>query len=337
MFYWRKRTILGTGIGLSISLLALWLVVRWAGWSTLAETFSELKLSMIALSVLFYLISMAARTLAWRVMLGEGLSFWTVLGALNEGYLLNNLLPLRLGEIGRAVLVGKKPGMTIPGALSSIMVERLFDVALALALFVGLLPYAAGLKGIGQNSIFALVFLVLAVSVVSIAWWNPAGVDHLLSLFPGGNRLWVPLWSRFRQGLQELRSARRFALSLFFMVSSWALAGFEYWFMLKAVIPDAQLLWAFFMLTVTLIGVAVPSLPGYIGVFEAAGVIALSVFNVPPGQALVATLLIHAMVFVVASGIGILALLREGETLALLVEQIRTWMQTSQTSVVDQA
>jgi uncharacterized protein (TIRG00374 family) len=337
MFYWRKRTLVGTGIGLIVSLLALWLVLRWAGWSTLAGTFADLHLGMVGLSIALYLISMAARTLAWRVMLGETLPFWTVLGALNEGYLLNNLLPLRLGEIGRAVLVGKKPGMTIPGALSSIMVERLFDVALALALFVGLLPYAAGLEGVGQNSIFAVAFLIMAILMVSVAWWKPEWMDRFLGRFPGGERMWVPLWSRFRQGLVGLRSARRFALSLLFMLTSWILAGFEYWFMLKAVIPEAQLLWAYFMLTVTLIGVAVPSLPGYIGVFEAAGVIALSVFDVPAGQALVATLLIHAMVFIVASSIGIVALLREGETLAMLLDQVRTWIKSDQTTVVDQA
>jgi uncharacterized protein (TIRG00374 family) len=337
MFVWRKRTILGTFLGLIVSLTAFWLVIRWAGWSTLAGHFSDLKFSMIALSILIYLISMAARTLAWRVMLGEGLPFWTVLGALNEGYLLNNILPLRLGEIGRAVLVGKKPGMTIPGALSSIMVERLFDVALALALFVGLLPYAAGLEGIAQNSAIALGFLLLALIVVIIAWWNPAWLDRLIVRIPGGERLWNPLWSRFREGLQRLRSARRFALSLAFMLLSWALAGFEYWFMLKAVIPEAELLWAFFMLTVTLIGVAVPSLPGYIGVFEAAGVIALSVFDVVPGQALVATLLIHAMVYLVASSFGLIALLREGETLSLLVEQVKNWMQTDNATLVDGA
>jgi uncharacterized membrane protein YbhN (UPF0104 family) len=335
MLVWRKRTIIGTIAGLLISLVTLWLVVRWAGWTTLSSHFLELNYSMIALSVLFYLVSMAMRTLAWRMMLGEGLSFWQVLGALNEGYLLNNVLPLRMGEIGRAVLVGKKPGLTIPGALSSIMVERLFDVALALSLFLGLLPYAAGLEGIGQNSAFAFLFLILALLVVVLAWWNPAWFDWIIARLPGGRQLWQPLWLRFREGLQQFRSGRRFVLSLLFMLTSWLLAGFEYWFMLKAVIPEAELLWAFFMLTVTLIGVAVPSLPGYIGVFEAAGVVALSVFNVPASQALVATLLLHGMVYLVASSIGLVALLGEGETLTLLVNQVRDWIVANEPNTVD--
>ncbi len=335
MFVWRKRTIIGTIAGLLISLITLWLVVRWAGWATLSVHFNNLDYSMIALSVLLYLISMAARTLAWRVMLGEGLNFWQVLGALNEGYLLNNLLPLRLGEVGRAVLVGKKPGLTIPGALSSIMVERLFDVALALSLFVGLVPYAAGIEAVGQNSIFAFVFLILALIVLVVAWWSPHWLDRIIARLPGGGQLWQPLWKRFREGLQQLRSGRRFALSLCFMVGSWILAGFEYWFMLRAVIPEAELLWAFFMLTITLIGVAVPSLPGYIGVFEAAGVVALSVFGVPASQALVATLLIHGMVYLVASSIGLVALLGEGETLTLLVKQVHEWIESNETNPVN--
>lgn len=110
------------------------------------------------------------------------------------------------------------------------------------------------------------------------------------------------------------------------MALSWGLAGLEYWFVIRSLFPQAELIWAYFMLPVTLLGVAVPSSPGFIGIFEAAGVFALSVFGVPKDRALAAALVLHGIVFVIGSGLGALALVGDGETLTGLYREAQGWL-----------
>jgi uncharacterized membrane protein YbhN (UPF0104 family) len=115
-------------------------------------------------------------------------------------------------------------------------------------------------------------------------------------------------------------------LSFSWMVLSWTLAGVEYWLVLRAFIPSGVPLWATFMLTMTLLGVAVPSSPGYIGVFEATGFLALSVFGVQSDTALTAKLSLHAMVFSIATALGAAALVAASETLEGVHRQTRDWL-----------
>jgi uncharacterized membrane protein YbhN (UPF0104 family) len=78
---------------------------------------------------------------------------------------------------------------------------------------------------------------------------------------------------------------------------------------------------------VTLLGGAIPSTPGYLGVFEAAGVLALSTFGVLESEALAVTLLLHGIVYILGSGFGLIAMLREGETISSLSRRLSTWRQ----------
>ncbi len=71
-------------------------------------------------------------------------------------------------------------------------------------------------------------------------------------------------------GFSSLADPRRFVSVFGWMALSWVLAVFVHYFVLKAYAPEAQVLWAAFALGVAALGVAIPSSPGAIGVYEAA-------------------------------------------------------------------
>jgi uncharacterized protein (TIRG00374 family) len=322
----RSRTLLGLILGLIISALALALAIRWSGWQQLRLALTEVDLRFVLLAVFVFLLSMMARAAAWQALLNWRFPYLRVISVLNEGYLLNNVLPWRLGEFGRAILLGRQPDASVLSVLSSILTERLYDMILAVSLLMVLLPFAADLPG-ARNTAFllAIVVLILFAALFILVRRSP-WVEKVLAQFPGGIDRWGPIWRQLRIGLRALEDRRVFRASAFFMIVSWALAGVEYWLVIRAVVPGVNLIWAYFMLTITLLGVAVPSSPGYIGVFEAAGVIALSVFHVPHAEALAAAIILHAMVYLVASGLGLLAMMTEGETLASLYVRVQGWL-----------
>jgi uncharacterized protein (TIRG00374 family) len=314
----------GLLFGLLISALAAYLVLQWAGWEPLVEALRQVDLQLIALAVIIFLLSMLARSLCWRELLDREYSLLQVLAALNEGYLLNNMLPWRLGEFGRAILLGRKGKKGTLNVLATIFVERMLDVFIAFSILIALLPTAAGLPEARRTGFILAGILIAGAVVVWILLRESTWIHWFLARLPGNKDRWVGMWDRLQSGLMVLREPDRLLRSLSWLMISWFLAGIEYWLVLRAFLPQASLLWAYFMLTVTLLGIAIPSSPGFIGVFEAAGVIALSVFGVPRGDALAASLMIHGIVYLVGSALGAVAMTREGDTLVGIYRQIRT-------------
>ncbi len=319
----QRRTSLGLVIGAGISLTALILVIRWAGWTELISALGDVQWTLFGVAVLVFLLSMLARALSWRSLLQDQYPLLRVLAVLNEGYLINHVLPWRLGEVGRAVLLAGKGNDSILRVLSSILVERMYDLFFALVFLALLLPEAAGLEGLTRNALFIAAILALAITVLVIFVKRPEWMRAIISRLPGPRARLLSLWEQMQVGLVALRDLRIFIRSFGWMLTSWVLAAFEYGLVLKAVIPDASIHWAFFMLPVTLLGGAIPSTPGYLGVYEAAGVLALSIFGVPESQALAVTLLLHGIVYILGSGFGLIALTSEGETITGLRQRLR--------------
>jgi uncharacterized protein (TIRG00374 family) len=308
---------------LVISVIALLLAFRWAGFQALKEALTTIDLTFVFLALITYILSMFFRVAAWRVLLQRSVTIRRVFAVLNQGYLLNNVLPWRLGELGRAILLGRRPHLTVQGVLASIFVERLYDIILALGLFAALIPYAVGLPGISRSVSFSGGVIGLGVLGLFLLLRYPDFLLRIIDLLPGGREKWQSHLDRFREGLVSIRSPRIAMVSFLFLLISWLLAGFQYWFVLRSIVAEAQVHWAFFMLTITMLGVTIPSSPGYVGVYEAAGVLALSTFNVPEGQALAATLVMHTMVYIISSAIGAIAFIGEGETIWQILLQVR--------------
>ena len=106
---------------------------------------------------------------------------------MNAGYLLNNILPFRLGEFGRAVLLGGKndKGISSLEVLSSIVVERVIDVFIAFALFLGTLSLVT-VEGSGKViSLVAVGILILIFIILAFFAKNKDRVFNWLELRKG--------------------------------------------------------------------------------------------------------------------------------------------------------
>jgi hypothetical protein len=101
------------------------------------------------------------------------------------------------------------------------------------------------------------------------------------------------------------------------------MAILAHYFILLAFIPQATLLWMVFAISVAMIGVALPSSPGFIGVYEAAYVGALSVYGVTYENALAFALVDHVFYIGLTGGVGSYALIREGLSLSQLVRRVQ--------------
>lgn len=315
-------------IGLLISGIFIFLALRQANLAAVGAALSTAHFGYVALTGIALVGTIALRGLRWSILTQERLTITDAFWLFNIGFMFNNVLPARLGEFVRALLAGRRPHMRFTSALSSIVVERLFDMVsvvalLALSLLTLPLPRWAITAGIAMGSGALVGMIMLAVAARHP---GPALVvgSRLLSLVPGvdaerSERLIGP----FIQGLGGLSDGRTFGLGLGVSLAAWLASGATAWLLLIAFWGDAPLIEGMLAVAAAGLGVTIPAAPSGVGPFEAAviGVLGIVGRDLDVSRSYAFTL--HGLNFAITSVLGLLGLMREGVTFRQVAQEAR--------------
>lgn len=320
--------------GVLISAVALFVVFRLARWEGLSTAFTTIRWQYIGLSGLFTLAFLVVRSAAWWVLLDNRPSFKETFLVINEGYLLNNLFPLRAGEIGRAVIMGQMTGWGPFHVLSTIIIERAFDMLLAAGMLLGTLPFVLGAVSWGKPvAIVTLLVMGCGLLVLFLMARNRATVDRLIEKY--GSR-WafvhkyvVPQMEKLLDGLGALANPKQFFLALGLIVLCWIIAIFQYYVVILPILPGAPVWYGAFTVTVLALGVAIPSAPAALGVFEAAIVGAMAVLGIDNATALAVGICLHFLQFVITGIFGFIGLIIQRRSLGALFSETRLRQETN--------
>lgn len=313
--------------GLIISAISLAIVLSLIDLKKFTEAIQQANTIYLAVGAAISVSWLFMRGVVWRTLLRERASYADVFWTLNEGYLLNNILPFRLGEIGRSFLLARKAHLTFWEVLSSVVIERTLDMAMAVSIFLCTLPFVVGVAwavpaagGIGVLVVLGLMALYalarnrqLVLSAVGRAGVRWPIVNRLT-----GNRL-----GAFLDGLSILTDLQRFGQALLWMVLNWVMTAAMYYLLMLAFFPQARPLWAAFTLGAAALSIAAPSSPGAIGVFEAAVVGALAIFDPNHSAAAAFAFFVHLFNYLGSGVFGIYAFSKEGETIVNLYRELR--------------
>lgn len=312
--------------GVLISIVALAVVIQLAGWQDIELAFTAVRPLNLGAATLLTVMSLGLRAVAWRALLDWKASFRQAFFIICEGYLLNNLFPLRAGEIGRAVIMGRVSGLGSMHVLSTVVIERAFDLAIAASLLLGTLPLALEIDWAYPVSIatISVVVLGLASMYFMARYHQPvqAFAELVSERIPVVKRMILPRFIAFLRGLTILTRPSQFFISLGLIALGWVGWVTIYYIMLLGIAPDAPFWWGVFVNSVLALGVALPSAPAALGVFEASIVGALSILGVTAG-ALGFALLMHLFQFVLTAVLGFIGLLQEGRSISSLLLDIR--------------
>lgn len=313
--------------GVLISIVALFLVFQLTTFQDLARAFSQVRPLNLAIAVIISVASMLVRGAAWKVLLNNRPTLFQSFFMINEGYLLNNLFPLRAGEIGRAVFMGKAINVSPFHVLSSIIIERAFDLIVAAAMLLSTLPLVLKVewaRPAGTATLGLMLLLILALYLMA----RFSDKVHALALKIGGrwklfNRIVIPQLDSLLDGLSALTNWRQFMLSVFLIGLTWVGWLSVYYVMILPIAPNAPLWWALFADSILALGVAVPSAPAGLGVYEAAMVLALTVLGIAQPVALAYAIIMHFMQFAITGLFGLWGLLRERRSIRTLFSEIQ--------------
>jgi uncharacterized protein (TIRG00374 family) len=312
----------GTVISLLLVALILHYVNLGAVWIALGKADVRLLALALAGSICFLLV----RAIIWRTLLQNRPSYLVTFFCMSEGYLMNNFLPFRLGEVGRVFLLSRKTDMRFMEILPTVVVERVMDLFFSAAILVVSVPFVLGVSGADRigyivGSLVLAVLIGLFVLVKKRVW--ALEIFHKLSLrWPKLQKVGGSLLESFFEGLAVLTDYRLFLRFLFWMTMDWTIATVQYFILILAFFPQARLTWAMFSLGVAAFGNAIPSLPGAIGTLDGAVVYTFTVLkqNIDTAAALVVVMRLFNYL---STGVpALFALSREGQTLAGLYRDV---------------
>ena len=313
------------GLAVSVALLA-WVLHRInlrEVWEYARHANSWLLLATVTLAT----VTFPVRAIRWRLILrdadGHRFPLLPLWHATAIGFMANNLLPARAGEFARAYVATRQLPVPFTTALASIGVERVFDALvmlglMAVAIAAPSFPAHALVGGRSFSAVAgsaALVFgavLLLAVLVVHRpAPWLAFFERIARRLLPAPAAGRVMQWAEgIVAGLTVLKSPTRLAGVVAWSLVLWLKNAAAFAVCFRAFGLDVPLEAALLLQGIIGFGVAVPSTPGFVGVFEAATLLTLRLYGVDSSLAVSYALTYHVTTFIPITLLGFWSLSR---------------------------
>ena len=298
--------------GLVFGAVCLWLALRIVGTLDLSQAIDAVQPWWIVVALALYTIDVALRVKRWQLLLHDTLplTYGQVAKALIIGYMVNNLLPARLGEIYRADFVKRHYGGSRSSTLGSIVVERLLDgIAVVLSLSVGLLILFLN-RGIDSSILTTLAIVAASgcsVALMVVVWFHRA--ERIFNRIP-----WQWLVLRLREFGSTFQAVRTpgFRYPVALTGTIYTVEALVIWSALNAAAIDVGLAGALVVLGTGVLSTLLPTAPGYVGNLQVAYIFALAPFGYEASSAFVAATISQIFLSGITVVCGLLIMLSMG-------------------------
>jgi uncharacterized protein (TIRG00374 family) len=276
---------------------------------------------LIVPAIGLYFIGVWLRSARWGLLLPEHhVHTSTLFRALVVGFTVNNLLPLRMGEIARAYLLARWCRIPYGATVASLLVERVLDgLSLAMLLLIALtvVPAPGYLLAVG---VLAAAGFLTGAALLALAAWRSSAVTVLATfvarLLPPklGDRV-VGLAGSFARSLALVHDPLRLLRLLGLSLLAWCFElGLFFVLLLSFGLPGGYPL-ALLVGSAANFATLVPSSPGYVGTFDGVLINVLrDVAGIAAGQAAAYDVVVHTALFLPVVLVGTLVLWRSHVT-----------------------
>jgi uncharacterized protein (TIRG00374 family) len=324
----RVRTVL-------ILLLTFGLLGYFLRNADMAQVWAEIRRArpdLLAGAVLITGLTYVLRALRWQYVLAPlgATHFSNAFRATVIGFAATFLLPARAGEVIRPLLLARREGLPATATFATIILERLMDMVTVLLLFAVFVltadpatmsAHPAHLARVKAGGLLAAAAAVLALTAASVAAGHPERLGRwalrIERVLPAKlARMVATFVESFTQGLGVMRQPRRLLVSLALSIPLWLSIAAGIWLTSLAFHITLPYVGSFLVMTILVVGVAMPT-PGAVGGFHAAYQIGVqSFFGAPDDRAIGAAIVLHAVSFVPVTLLGLYFMARDGLSLS---------------------
>lgn len=288
----KKKIALVVGVGISI--LCLWLILKRVEFDKLIAVFGSLKWGWVLLCTAIFYLSMHFRAVRWRLFFPPKSNVTTkgVLGPMYLGYTLNSIFPARAGEFARAIIVGRREKVPVAASFATVVSERAIDsltVLIALLLVFAFVPFgdtshtmsvmgndltlsAAALKALCQKKIVP-IFCVLLVGILLLMnkWFCNlvlTTLDKMTFLPKKLIDFGKHVIESFALGFESLKNPRLMFWITIHSVLVWGLCALSVAVIFPAFGIPISFMQGLAIVVIVCVAILIPATPGYWGPYE---------------------------------------------------------------------
>ena len=308
-----RRALLRATLGMTVSVVALWILLRSVDVGAALQVLATADPAWVAVMLVTVLIDVSARGARWQVLLAPlaAIPYRRVLGYTFVGYLANNILPARLGELVRSHALGEGEHVSRTTVLGTVVVERVVDTVIVVGL-AALSVVVLSVRGVMTSAVLlgaAFVALLVVGLGLAMALHRLPGADRVMRFASRWPRI-VELARRLREGLAVASRPRTLSGALAFSAVAWTASILTFLAGAQAVGVELSLAEGALLTSGVALATIVPSGPGYLGTFELTAVGIMASFGVDRDSAFAAALLVHAMILGVTTVGGVVSTIR---------------------------
>ena len=340
-----KKVILSLLIGFILSVGGFYLAFRNVPANELIAYLTQINYLWALPSFGLIVLSFVLRVIRWQVILGPAkkIRFWSGFHPVMIAFTINCILPGRVGELARPAILMKKENVRFSTGLATVAMERAFDITMIIGLFLMVyrwIDFDPNTQvGLGNTTLEAIVagmfqlglVLILGMLLVSLQWSRA----RIIQLILNGPKLLffcsarskekisdaickpvVNLIENFAIGFALIHSPIRILICLGLSVLIWLIAASSYYvFSLGCPGIDLSISEMIAVMVIICVFIALPSVPGYWGMWEVGGIFAMMMFGVSQKEAAGFTLANHAMQIIPVILIGFVSAIYTGVNL----------------------
>lgn len=315
------KRLLGVLLGLAVAGAGFWWALRNTSWEELGDRFAggnylTLPVMLLCLAGFYWL-----KAIRWSYLLRpiRPMPSSSLLSPLLIGFAANNLLPAHLGEFVRVYVLRQRDGLPAPAVLSTVVLERVFDLLAILALFAVGISMSREIPdqyvtaawiitgGCVGAVICAVIYLVFTNACIAFATFV---LRRLLRLPEGLSAKVLNLMTTAGDGLKSIRSAGAVAVIAATSIAQWALNGLIAWLSLVTFRSETGIAGGLVVTGVTALAVMIPGPPGYFGLIQSAFLLAIGAISSNPDENTVfaASMYYHMSMYIPVTALGLYCL-----------------------------
>lgn len=313
-------------IGIFFSIAALWIFFTQAPPDQMLTAFAHMKAWYLIPVIIIYLFNYVIRAIRWKYLMKPvgDIPFKPLFSSVMLGFLANNILPAHLGEVVRAVVIGRSQNVSISASMATIVMERVYDgltilLMLLIVVFFMDVPDWLRLGGWAGLAFFG-GFLVL---LQAFRWQRERSLKVLAAILKPLPEKWsekvIATADAFTQGL-AITSAKDLLMVGVLSIALWANLIAWAWLLMPAFSIYLGPIYAIFIEVVLALALVIPAAPGFVGTFHLGAQMCLVGFGISENVAGSYAMMLWLTHFVPTTLVGLYYLKRAGMSLSSLTK-----------------
>jgi uncharacterized protein (TIRG00374 family) len=296
-----KRKLL---LGIVVSAIFLFLALRGIDWGAFRDAFANARYQYLIPGVIATMLGHFSRAVRWKFMMTpvKDCRIGPLWSATAIAFMVNNLVPARLGEFIRAIAIGRTERVSKSASFATIVYERVVDVFVLVVLIWYCSVRVSAPGWLERSSEILIVFNValFVLLYVMVRWRRRfrAMLARLMRPLPtAAQRRVHGSADSFIDGLRVVSEPRAALPITVFSVAVWGFAVLGVYFCVLAMNLNLPFLASVFVIVLVSLGSMIPSAPAFVGTYQYACVLGLALFGIERGPSLAFSAVYHATQF----------------------------------------